>query len=303
MLDKTELLKRTAAYVRAHPPDTGYTMSAMKAVLGADLPAGTNILVQFAMQFTGKEEPADRTRWDKPEIRLPYSNTSRYSLDKSADCSSFWWAVYKIFFDIDIGTRTLKMYAKWHRKFIPWEERQPGDIILYDFKGRNASHAAGYIGGGLIQHTTNPRDKMHIEADTYAAENRVGVFRPASGEQYGSLITGGEKDMLIKTGDKSELAALFQRALIGAGFAGDMDPELVGQYGSRSAAATKLFQKACGLPETGEVDNATAAAMWGKARETEVCALKCALSKGAQALDAIKRKAEGALKEAEPWKG
>jgi hypothetical protein len=275
----------------------------MKAVLEAELPAGTNILVQFAMQFTGKEESTDYAHWDKPEIRLPYSNTSRYSLDKSADCSSFWWAVYKIFFDMDIGTRTLKMYSKWHKKFIPWEERRPGDIILYDFKGRNASHAAGYIGGGLIQHTTNPKDKMHIEADTYAAKNRVGVFRPASGEQYESLIAEGGSDMLIRQGDTSDLAALFQRALISAGYAGDMDPALIGEFGSRSAAATKLFQKACCLAETGEVDNATAAAMWGRARETEVTALKSAVAEGAQALSAIKDAAESALKEAEAWKG
>lgn len=273
MLDKETLLKRTAAYVKAHPPDTGYTLSAMRAVLEADLPAGTNILVQFAMQFTGKEESTDYAHWDKPEIRLPYSNTYRYSLDRSADCSSFWWAVYKIFFDIDIGTRTLVMYDKWHKKFIPWEQRRPGDIILYDFKGRNASHAAGYIGGGLIQHTTNPTDKMHIEADTYAAKNRVGVFRPISGEQCQSLIKGGESDMLIRMGDKSDLAAMFQRALISAGFKGGMDLALIGEFGSRSAAATKLFQKACGLPETGEVDNMTAAAMWGRARETEMTVL------------------------------
>lgn len=279
MIDKAELLKRTAAYVKAHPPGTGYTLSAMKAVLEADLPAGTNILVQFAMQFTDKEEATDYVHWDKPEKRLPYSKTYRYSLDRSADCSSFWWAVYKIFFGVNIGTTTWKMYDKWHKHFIPWEQRQPGDIILYNFKkGRPASHAAGYIGGGLIQHTTNPRDRMHTEPDKYAAKHRVGVFRPVSGEKYNSLLAGGEEsDMVIKTGSKGLLVEAWQRALktlgYGIGAYGPDKDGVDGEYGDKTAAATKLFQKACGLPETGEVDNPSAAAMWGRARETEIAAL------------------------------
>jgi hypothetical protein len=272
MLDKTELLKRTAAYAKAHPPDTGYTVSAMKAVLQAGLPAGANLLVQFAMQFTGKEESTDYAHWDKPEIRLPYSNTYRYSLDRSADCSSFWWAVYNIFFGVNIGTTTWKMYDKWHRKFIPWEKRRPGDVILYNFKsGRPVSHAAGYIGGGLIQHTTNPRDKMHIEADTYAAKNRVGVFRPVSGEQYSSLIVGGQEvtDMNIKKGDKNVDVERVQWALVVLGYTGNMDISLIGPepFGSNTEKSVIAFQESNGLPVTGVVDDATFSMLLAKAVE------------------------------------
>jgi cell wall-associated NlpC family hydrolase len=251
MLDKSKLMERTRTYVKAHPPDTNYTISAMQAVLNAGYPEGTNILVQFAMQFDGKESAMDFTHWDKPEIKLPYSNTNRYSFDKSMDCSSFWWAIYKVFFDIDIGNRTLVMYSKWHKKFIPWENRRPGDLILYDFKGRNASHVAGYLGGGLIQHTTNPKDKMHIEADTYAAKSRVGVFRPTTDEQYQSLLTEGEQMLYI--GSKGETVGIWQDRLYDVGHGEGLDMRYREQYGTRTANATKAFQRMMKIPETGKV--------------------------------------------------
>jgi peptidoglycan hydrolase-like protein with peptidoglycan-binding domain len=119
---------------------------------------------------------------------------------------------------------------------------------------------------------------MHIESDKYAAKDRVGVFRPISGEKYNSLLTGGEEsDMLLKTGSKGSEVEAWQRALKTLGYSigayGPKKDGVDGEFGAKTAGATKLFQKACGLVETGEVDDPTAAAMWGRARETEIAAL------------------------------
>jgi peptidoglycan hydrolase-like protein with peptidoglycan-binding domain len=256
MLDKQKLIQSVINWQKSHKPTTGYAENAIRTVCGADLPEGTNILIQFALQFDGKETATDYIHWDKPEIRLPYSNTYRYSLDQSADCSSFWWTIYKIFFNIDIGNRTLAMYDKWHKKFIPFKDIREGDLILYDFKGRNASHVVGYIGNDQILHTTNPTDKMHINtASTYAVKNRVGVFRPLSDEQYKSLLIVKENnEIMINKDSDSKLIAAFQTDLINTGNGGKMKLSLVGQWGTNTEDAIKEFQRTMKLPVTGVVD-------------------------------------------------
>jgi len=196
MIDKQSLIDRVVAYEKKHKPNTGYSEKAIREVCKADLPAGTNLIVQFVQQFTGKEEITDLVHWDKDEFRLPYSNTYRYSLDGSVDCSSFWWIIYNIFWGMNIGTTSEKMYFALKDKKISWEQRRPLDIILYNFKadqGRHASHVAGYIGNNKIAHTTSPKNPFRIQDDSYASGNRVGVYRILTDAQYNDIIVGEQK--------------------------------------------------------------------------------------------------------------
>jgi peptidoglycan hydrolase-like protein with peptidoglycan-binding domain len=191
MLDKGALIQRAINWQQAHPPVTGYTENAFRAVCGAILPLGANLMIQTGMQYTGKEETVDEVHWDTAEKRLPYSNTYRFSLDRSVDCSSFWYVLYQIFFGINVGTWTEAMYTILSPKKIAWTDRRPCDLVLYNFKadeGRKASHVAGVVGNGLILHTTSPTNPLRVESDSYAASSRVGVYRPLTDAQYQTLI-------------------------------------------------------------------------------------------------------------------
>jgi len=205
MIDKAALVERAIAWARENPPYTGYTEKVFRAVCKANLPNGANIFTQICAQFTGKEEAVDLVHWDTPEWRLPYSNTHRYSLDRSVDCSSALYVLNMIFWGMNIGTWTEAIYSKGKNKQIPWRERRIGDIILYNFKqsqGRNVSHAAVQViepdrktdKGGMIAHTTSPSDPWRFESDNYAAKNRVCVIRFWSDSQYQSLFVTDHKE-------------------------------------------------------------------------------------------------------------
>jgi peptidoglycan hydrolase-like protein with peptidoglycan-binding domain len=94
-------------------------------------------------------------------------------------------------------------------------------------------------------------------------------------------IEKGEEDMLIIIGSKGPAVVAWQRALISAGFPGKMDLAKIKEdspFGDATAAATMEFQAACGLPQTGKVDDATAAAMWGRAGDADIALLRKHLS-------------------------
>lgn len=187
MIDRTKLLTQAEEYVRKHPPNTGYTIKAMKAVCTAAYPENTNLMVQFALQFDGKETIDDLTQWDSPERRLPYGDSR--SLDNKSDCSSFVENVYDIFFDFDIGTWTEAIWAKYKNNQVEYMALRPCDLIFWNFKkGRNVSHVALYIGGGKIIHTTSPSNPLRVDKVTYAAASRVGCVRILTNEQYNSLL-------------------------------------------------------------------------------------------------------------------
>lgn len=126
-------------------------------------------------------------------------------------------------------------------------------------------HIGIYIGGGEV-----------IEAGGYKHGVKVTPLnKPATGKAWTnwgklkdvdySVVPGlpdageGESDVM-NVKDKTQAAA-WQNSLIVAGFRGDMNPALLGQWGSKSEAATRAFQKANGLPQTGLPDAATQTAM------------------------------------------
>lgn len=189
MINTDKLVEQTKAYANKHKPNTGYTIKAMEAVRDTVYPEDTNIGVQFALQFDGKETVEDLTQWDSPERRLPYKDSR--SLDKSSDCSSFWQNFFDLMFGFDIGTWTEAQWAwgKRHGRIVKWSERRPLDLIFYNFKsGRTVSHVAGYIGNGKILHTTSPGNPLRVQSDSYGSDNYVGVVRVLTDDQYNSLI-------------------------------------------------------------------------------------------------------------------
>lgn len=187
MLNKTQLFTQTQEYVRKHPPDTGYTLKAMRAVCNTVYPANTNLMVQFALQFDGQETIDDLTQWDSPERRLPYGDSR--SLDYKSDCSSFVQNVYDVFFGFDIGTWTEAIWAKYKNNQVLFTDLRPCDLIFWNFKaGRNVSHVGMYIGGGKIIHTTSTGNPLRVDKVTYASASRVGCVRILTNEQYNSLL-------------------------------------------------------------------------------------------------------------------
>lgn len=265
MLDKNALISRAIAWEKAHPPNTGYTEEVFRNVCGANLPNGTNLLVQIAAQFTGKEESGiDLVHWDEPEERAPYSNDAklRMTLDGKPDCSSFWYVMYKIFFQINIGTWTEEQYSILKSKSISWANRRPGDYVLFNFKasqGRKASHGAAVMGNGLIGHTTSPSNPFRFQEDTYGASSRVGVYRVLTDAQYNSLLV---------TDFKSNKPVILTKGMSGAeikAYQMKIDAHLAkalkgtGYFGDNTVACVKLIQFLNNLSQTGSIDVATRA--------------------------------------------
>jgi len=193
MLDEIKLLAQTEEYVTKHPPNTGYTLKAMQAVCSTVYPENTNLMVQFALQFDGKETEDDLTQWDSPERRLPYGDSR--SLDRSSDCSSFVENLYDVFFGFDIGTWTEAIWKKYKNNQVVYTDLKPCDLIFWNFKtGRNVSHVAMYIGDGKIIHTTSTANPLRVDKVTYAASNRVACIRILTNEQYNSLLYTPEEN-------------------------------------------------------------------------------------------------------------
>ena len=273
MLDKKALIKRAIAWEKANLPNTGYTEKVFRSVCEANLPNGTNLLTQIVAQFTGKEETVDLVHWDKEETRTPYSQTSRLTFDKSVDCSSAWYILAQIFFDIDIGTWTEGQYDRLGKigKKVDWSQRRIFDIVQYNYKsGRRVSHTSGIavnpVNGknGMIAHTTSPSNPWRLENDTYGAANRVCVWRFLTDAKYNSLIVDDYKinlpvpPQILKKGMSGPDVKTYQlkldthlaKALTGTGY-----------FGDNTVACVKLFQLLNGLKQTGDIDAATRTAL------------------------------------------
>lgn len=193
MFNIENLPKLAEAYVKKYPPNTGYTIRAAKAVYDAykagKLPPGTNIGVQLALQYDGKEVGGDLI--SGPEKQLPY--LASYSLDKGADCADFIRNLILLLFGRNIGDWTEGIYQRNKERQVPWEERREMDVLLNKLSDRNphATHAMLYIGGGQMLHTTSKSNALRVESDTkYAPSTRTGtgVFRVLTDEEYNSLI-------------------------------------------------------------------------------------------------------------------
>jgi len=203
MFDMGPVITRAEAWLAKYPPNTGYTLNVlryMKQKLEAgEYPEGYNIVTQFMVQYTGIEEWGDLTSWDHREFHLPYSQTSRYSPDKSMDCSSFPYFIFKVWFDKNIGSWTEAQYDRIPKigghdvKYLGLDQWRPLDLIQYNFKtGRRVSHdsTSTYAGNGNIIHTRSSLHPLQRESVEYRFSNIVKVWRILSDAEYESSFVG-----------------------------------------------------------------------------------------------------------------
>lgn len=285
MIDTIALAKRANSWQNIHPPNTGYTKKVFDQLgvraRSGQLAPGTNLMVEAMLQYDGAETVQDQLRFDVPERRLPYSQTSRLSLDDKVDCSSFPYIMFKIFLDLNIGTYTEGQYAQIPKIGgfkIPWADRRPLDIVQYLFPGSthpHVSHTATYIGDGKIIHTTSAANPMRVEADTYSASRRVCVWRIPQAHT-GSLIVPaiapwgifqhamwyskppfeGED---VRHYQEIVKAFLLTKQDTYARYLGGL-LKVNGTFGLVTHEAVKRAQRHLGLPTTGGIDYQTAAA-------------------------------------------
>lgn len=146
-------------------------------------------------------------------------------------------------------------------------------------------HIGVYVGGGYA-----------IEARGYKYGVVKTKVKSRTWTHWGKLrdviYEDTEGDIMINSASPEELISAWQTALINAGYQGKMKLSLIGQWGSNTTAATKAFQKDVGLPQTGVVDGATAAAMWGIGGNAENEQLKTDLAKAKTALQNIVKLAQ-----------
>ena len=197
-----------------------FTLSVMDAIANGKFPVGTNLLVQFALQYDGKEEWGDQVSQMGDEVQLPYKDNG--NLDESSDCSSFVGNMYEMFFGKGFleGSYTESQFNGLVEKeaYQPsLDELRPADLIYYKLSDRNpnATHVAMYLGkdeegNDLIIHTygdDSSDTRLHVETlgeynDYVYTSNKgtlnrkrkprgdliTGIFRVLSDEQYKSLI-------------------------------------------------------------------------------------------------------------------
>ena len=207
MIDTNAVLARMVAWQRSNGGrETDLVIRQHRAVFDAakrgKLPAGTFLPEQCWAQLTGTEEPFDLVD-EYPEDRLDYSQTSRWNPNKSMDCSS--WAEWNIrmwtgrsLVAPGVTSYTESQWQANKHRAVPWTSRRPFDLVYWNFKaaqGRTASHV-GILGSpGRLCHTTSPSNPLRIEADIWAAGNRVGVVRFLTDAEYASMFVTEEDDM------------------------------------------------------------------------------------------------------------
>ena len=191
MISRYDLIARVDHDIETHPPDTGYTKRAIRAVCEANLPNGTNLGVQFALQYDGKETDEDLVN-EIAEKQTPYLASN--SLDRGGDCADFCRNLIRAITGGKwIGDWTEGIYSKYKNHQVPWEERRPLDILLNKFSDRNphATHAMLCIGCGKMLHTRSVSKPLQVTSDTlYSVGSRTGtgVFRVLTDEEYNQFI-------------------------------------------------------------------------------------------------------------------
>jgi cell wall-associated NlpC family hydrolase len=272
MIDRTKLMEQAKKYVEKHPPNKGNTLKAMELICTTDFPKGTNLLIQFALQFDGKMVGGDLVAWDAP--RLPY--LASWSLDKGADCADFIRNVVYIFFNKNIGEYTEAIWQKYHTKEVPWEQRREGDVIGYKFSSRNPhlTHVSLYIGNGKILHTTSQSNPLRVENDSYGKSSRVGVYRVLTDSEYESLICDGTNPTPSDNGGgggKPDYASypILKYKKYNNGYVKIAQKQLNkfgynlvedGDFGLKTLNATRKFQKIMKITVDGKIGQQT----WGK---------------------------------------
>lgn len=194
---ETDNVSRALKYKSRFKADESVILK-MKQVESANLPAGTNKMVEFALQFDGEGTVLDHI--DNAEKKLPYDDGLDF---ESADCSSFVQSLYLLFFGINIGSYTESQYRNYKHKVIPFKDRRSCDLIFWvsdskKKKGRNVSHVALYIGDNKIIHTTSKSNPLRVQSDDYWASKRVCCIRILSDEQYENLIVKPKVNVAFK---------------------------------------------------------------------------------------------------------
>ena len=92
------------------------------------------------------------------------------SPDVGFDCSGFVYYIYSLF-GKNVGRSTAQLI--YNGTGVSKDSMQPGDIILWDTSfGNTPTHAALYIGNGMMIHAANSRDGVRLDSvsswETYA---------------------------------------------------------------------------------------------------------------------------------------
>ena len=256
-LTKAVIRDRRDDYLRRHPPDTGYTRRVVEQVLAAQLPNGTHLLCQIALQYDGATAGGDLVA--NTEKRLPYAYS--YSLDVSSDCLVFVRNVIDLLYGRSIGTYTEDAYLRNKNKQVPWADQRPGDLLLWKLGDRNphATHAALAIGNGLMLHTTSKSNPLRVEKVTkYSAASRsgTGCFRVLTQAEWESQIVQpgwaeGDRDMIVMRDPRKMVVARLQRRLGALGYDLGTYKSIIdgkrdgsdGAYGTKTKAAVAQLQK------------------------------------------------------------
>lgn len=252
MVLKEEVLKRILKYNSA----SGRTVKALNKVYSTTYPAGTNLVVEFVKEFKG----------------LPYGDNGM-KLDNKADCSQFWINVLYYWFGFnDIGSYTEALYNAKRGKHITEKDIKPLCIILYKLSSRNkhATHAAGYLGNGLMADTRSKLNPLQIRSFNWKKNKITAIVNFLTDEQYNSVIVGSgvvpmpiddkvkkpkAKDMPeLKKGADNEYVAQLQRLLNANGANLQVD----GEFGRKTFKAVKTYQKKYKL----EVDGIVGPLSW-----------------------------------------
>ena len=133
------------------------------------------------------------------------------------------------------------------------------DVVccLFQANGSTMKHTGMHVGGGRIIHCTGNPGKVKTSwlANEKAWTHYAIPYRLYTEDEIKSA--GRVMDMLMR-GSSGEEVTQLQTTLNNLGYdCGTVD----GKFGSKTEAALKAFQKANGLPETGTVDDRTAAVL------------------------------------------
>ena len=196
-MDLYSILDHAAKYAAEQKPNTGYTSKVIAVIRSkcerGEYPDGTNIGVQIALQFDGKETPEDLTDIGVDEKRSPYG--ASFSMDGAMDCMDFYRNVVLLLYGFNCGDSTQLAFNKNKDKQVPWEERRELDLYLSKLSNKaghpDATHAMTGIGKPRMLHTTSNSNPLRVENDDkYSASTRsgTGCFRILNDEQYNALI-------------------------------------------------------------------------------------------------------------------
>ncbi|MFM8332200.1 MAG: C40 family peptidase, partial [Candidatus Methylumidiphilus sp.] len=107
----------------------------------------------------------------------PYA-WGKSSPEEGFDCSGFVWHVYRHEYGVTLP-RTAEQMALGLPEVDP-EDRQPGDLLLFNTGGKFYSHVALYLGSDAFVHASSAKTEVIVSnlGKPYWRERLVGVRRP-----------------------------------------------------------------------------------------------------------------------------